>query len=111
MSQYRDGPPRIGSQPGTTSGRSCIEKLVVFRFPDRLNPSCTVNGCPDRSVVMLFSDQPFSTAPVRPERSWKNGSSQVPLNVTLCRASNADSPRSYCGSYQSRPYWTTLLKS
>src|SRR3989442_105267 len=46
MSQYRSGPPRIGllENPGFRSGRSFIEKLVVFRFPDRLKPRRTVNG-------------------------------------------------------------------
>src|SRR6266849_4332822 len=46
MSQYRSGPPRIGllEKPGFRSGRSFIEKLVVFRFPERLKPRRTVKG-------------------------------------------------------------------
>src|SRR5712691_10791523 len=101
MSQYRSGPPRIG----------LLEKLVVFRFPVRLKPRRTVNGCPVCSVVTLLSCQPFSTPAASPVNDAGAGTSQLQLNVRLCRAWNADGPRSYVGSYQSRPYCTLLSKS
>src|SRR5687767_14167755 len=45
-SQYRSHPPStgLGEQPGLRSGRSCREKPVVLRLPDRLKPSSMVNG-------------------------------------------------------------------
>ncbi len=110
MSQYRSGPPRIGlsEKPGFRSGRSFIEKPVVFRFPDRLKPRRTVNGWPLWSVVTLLSCQPFKTCPARPVHEDRAGTSQLQLNVRLWRAWNAEGPRSNVGSYQSSPYCTTL---
>ncbi len=60
---------------------------------------------------MLLTDQPPSRAPSAPVLARKKGSSHVPFKVRLCLAWNADRPRSKVGSYQSRPYCTTLLKS
>src|SRR5262249_6667048 len=97
--------------PGFRSGRSFSEKLVVFRLPDRLNPTRTVNGCPDCSVVTLLTCHPFNTAPRIPVADAANGRSQLQLNVRLCFAKNAEGPRSRVGSYQSRPYCTPLSKS
>src|SRR5262249_9398297 len=48
MFRYPSGLPMTGSpvNPGFQFGRSFIEKLVVFRLPDRLKPRRIVNGCP-----------------------------------------------------------------
>src|SRR6266487_2104605 len=88
MSQYRSGPPSTGllEKPGFRSGRSFIEKPVVFKFPDRLNPSRTVNGCPLCSAVTLFNCQPFNRAAATPVSDPPAGMSQLQLNVRLCRA-------------------------
>src|SRR5437867_633546 len=98
-------------QPGFRSGRSCMEKLVVLRLPERLKPSWTVKGWPERRLVRLLSCHPFSSAAVSPRLERAKGRSQVPLKVRLCLAWKADSPRSRSGSYQSIPYCTTLEKS
>src|SRR5262249_55576642 len=97
--------------PALTFGRSFMEKLVVLRLPEWLYPMRTVKGCPDVRVEILFSCQPFSTAPAMPVSDFPNGKSYVQLNVKLCFAWNADKPRSRVRSHQSRLYWTTLLKS
>jgi hypothetical protein len=52
-----------------------MEKLVVFRLPERLNPSRTVNGWPELIVVMLFSCQPFASTAATPLRDLPNGRS------------------------------------
>ena len=88
-----------------------IEKPVVLRFPDRLNPSRTVNGVPANIVVTLFSCQPFRITAREPESERPNGMSQVQLKVRLCFTLNADGPRSRSRSYQSSTYCTLLSKS
>src|SRR5262245_8420807 len=86
ISQYRSGPPSTGllEKPGFKSGRSFIEKPVVFRFPERLKPRRTVNGWPVWNVVTLFSCHPLSNLAATPVSDAAAGTSQLALSVTLC---------------------------
>src|SRR2546428_10954495 len=88
------GSPRTGLIPDTASGLSLAEKLVVFRLPEPLKPSRTVNGGPEAIAPMLFNCQPFKSTAFAPFASFAKGISHVQLKARLCLMAKADNARS-----------------